>query len=342
MWYTVSKSCREIAKDCILSSNHVKMQWNNRAIFRKAVHQMAPEILTIFLDAKWEFNSSIINILRGCPGSRDMILKILLRYDYVREIIRKDERILDCFSYSPEETVKYFPDVLDMTFHIVEEYGFTNIQIRAYDRLFELRRFDLIDKWYTRDQLSEEIRISMKIIDYTSGITSTVPAITIDRETYRKIFPRITNDTLFRENEVFRSRFIEICEVITGKPLPELILFCSISSQYIQGVEEYLSRDIPINDRCEHVAIALMRLKTARVNDNITLRRIQARLRDYLMSQTDYSKATANIWICISHADVDLFIHILKCGYRVKPPPVVTMAIHDYECIELENLIRQL
>ncbi len=329
MWYTVSKSCREIAKQHILNSDHIRKQWNDGAIFIKANYENNPEMLTIFLDAEWSLSERVLRNV----SKKSTVVK-LLQYPHIIDLINKYNMALDCLRYAPDEVIQH----IENTKYCSTKEGPYGREQFAYDCLSRKHRPDLIDKLYSRHELSPNIRAYMNILDYVNEICDTLDSSYIGHEA--SVYDILSDvfETIQKDSQCM-DRFLEVCEMMIQYEVEcECLLWC-IRANYIQGSQRYLEKypDL-IREECHRI---LETYDHVRVYGGMSKEMWQL-LRGYLLNKTDYSQIYEHLWGFIDKDIVDLFIHFLKCGYAVKPRESLMDKIQSFESEELNDLIDKL
>ncbi len=297
-WYTVSKYCKKVATSSILKSNHIREQWYNGAIFMKAAHENKPEILNIFLNAKWKLSDKILNCARG----KEVVTK-LLEYEYMKDLIAEHNLVLSYLSIAPDEIIKYFDIKLYMNRLDDGSYEY------AYDYLYGAGRHDLIDRFYTRDELNNLVRYYMSVIDYIHGIGTqeSITEIPYDIDEYTFDIVYICREYVKSQDakHELMGRLIHVLHLLDPVSASTGAFCWYVEDGNVEGLKACLQNGVPLETVCK---------MPVSIND-ITPEVLNV-LRTYLFSQTNYSHITPHIWTYRRQENEDLFDHFAKHGYK--------------------------
>ncbi len=311
-WYAVSKKTQKIAEQSITQSKHIRNQWKNGAIINKAIYEDVPEITRLFFRNRFGLSHELIGILL-----RDSMSYALL--PIIQNIIQIAITYVTDLSDSEKiELMKVYPDI------VIDKFDMKDVRVGdqdTFDILAQISRWDLIDKVYVLNELSQERQIRSRFNKYIrSGIGNAHEFKQILRDldinslgiVLQECYSQLVN----MKSTGVTSHLDRIFDLLHDEPYIEPAMYnflgMVVELNYSRGVEILLQRD-DIRQYAIHVLLG-DRIIFRIGNANEEVRNL---LKKYCLSITDYSWCEYNIWQSYSYEHDDLISHMLDSGYRI-------------------------
>ncbi len=181
----------------------------------------------------------------------------------------------------------------------------------AYECLYESNRPDLIDRFYARESLDTIQRYYMNVMDYVQGkVVSMEKVLTIPNSVFPDAHEIFTKCVKYIRKYKLSSGCTERLHDIMKRTIPnwkEALFSSYIEDGNLEMIKSLLAQEICLNTIC--VYTALIREQSP----------IRSLLVTYIFGQKDYSSVRSDLWKYCRPDNIDIFVHIVKHGYQVRP-----------------------
>ncbi len=333
-WYTVSKATKSIAEECISKSSHILKQWNSKSILIKAIFEKKVDIVKMFFRLGFPLPTGIMYVLYYCTDSVTQILNEIFSHAVTHSTVRdtmSNEDKLTLLRIIPNAIVQVF-DVKNLSMTISQMYQ--TFTINAFDVLTNIHRYDLLDKIYTLNDLSEGNQRVYTLIQYLvygrgnlDNIKLMIRNMNDDDKSdlLGESYDYISNDNPLDDganaviSDTTRERMDRFYQLVHDEEyllrLYGSLLLFMVKFNYVPGVTEMLAKQ-------GFEATILQTFITMIESGYVLYNHIQdleclELLEDYCMKIEDYSpyNDVYELWYVFNPKYDKLYLHIISHGY---------------------------